>query len=208
MRFCSIYLCWKATTEPQAFLKIFHSSVGFTFITFVWTIMALVNGTLPIFGYPGIVFHIIHIVALISCSLSAIFSLSVIVFSFINERRKARPRKFTKWNRGERLAIYLAMFDFSFSSFHMMDHAYIYITITIPPDALCRAFAFLVYGCALGQAMMVFCLAVITCIQVYAVHHVCLGKHDWKLLVTTTGIPFTYVTVGVILKYMGPDGAW
>ena len=163
---------------------------------------------LPIFGYPGPVFHTIHMVALVACSSSVIASLSIIILSFVSERRKQRPRAFRRWCRGERLVVYLAFFDLSFSTAHMLDHAYIYATVSIPPDHLCRAFAFFVFGCAFGQWMMIFCIALITCVQMFVIHHISLGRYDWRLLAFAAGLPLTFSTIGVILRYMGPDGAW
>ena len=165
------------------------------------------NVTLPIFGYPGPVFHIIHILALVFCSLSALCSFSIILYLIINEKR-GKQRSFKNWTRGERLVVYLAAFDFFFSLSHTVDHAYIYSTISIPPDSLCQAFGFVVSLFMFGQWLTVFFIAIVTSYQVLSSKNTSYGTCDWKLLILTIGIPLVICIGGIFLNLFGPNGAW
>ena len=170
-------------------------------------LMTTSNVTLPIFGYPGPVFHIIHILALVSCLSSVLSSLSIILYLFVNEKRGKR-RSFKNWTRGERLVVYLAAFDFFFSLSHTVDHIYIYSTISIPPDSLCQAFGFVVSLFMFGQWLMVFSIANVTSYQVLSSKNMSYGSYDWKLLILTIGIPLVICIVGMFLNLFGPNGAW
>ena len=121
--------------------------------------------SVPLFGYPGPMFYIIHIVAITSCSISALSSASVISFLFIVEK-KSLKRNFYRWSRGERLVIYIAICDLAFSVTHTLDHAYILAAKAHPGDILCQFFAFLVIHTFTGQWFVIFYSALGAFIQV------------------------------------------
>ena len=117
-------------------------------------------------GYPGPMFYVIHIVAITSCSISALSSASVISFLFIVEKKELK-RNFYLWSSGERLVLYIAMYDLAFSITHTVDHAYILGAHSHPGDTLCRLFAFLVIHTCTGQWLVIFYSALGAFIQVF-----------------------------------------
>ena len=95
------------------------------------------DSLVPLYGYPSSAFWAVHILAVITISISILCSVSVLIYLY-----KARNEKF--WSRpiGERLVVYLATCDFLMSSSHLMDHTTIMILLQHPPYKLCAFFAF------------------------------------------------------------------
>ena len=153
-------------------------------------------------------FDTVHIIGIVSCTISVIASASILVYLFCYEARTNTKKKFYRWTTGERLVVYLAIFDLCFSSSHGIDHTYIYFTRKIPGLVLCHLFAFIVKSFVLGQWLTVLFIAVNA--FVLTVFHIKLdfGRFDWKLLVSVVGIPITFCTFGIIFNYLGPRKAW
>ena len=162
---------------------------------------------LPIYGFPGAAFYIIHTVAIVSCSISIIASSSVIIFLFYTEH-KTNKRSFFRWTTGERMVVYLAIFDLGFSTSHTMDHAYYYGALDHPPDGICRFFAFMIVQFILGQGLTVLFTAVSAVILVLFQKKLKLGRYDWKLMLYALGLPGLFCTFGVIFSYIGRSGPW
>ena len=158
-------------------------------------------------GVATSTFHIIHIVAISSCSISSIFSAGVIIFLFISERRSA-GRSFFRWTIGERLVIYLAIFDLGQNICHSADHAYYFITHQHPPKALCQFFSFIMMQNVLGQGLIVLFTATSALGLVIFQKKLNLGKYDWKLAVYAIGLPLIFNICGLVYNYLGTSGAW
>ena len=158
-------------------------------------------------GVATSTFHIIHIVAISSCSISSIFSAGVIIFLFISERRSA-GRSFFRWTIGERLVIYLAIFDLGQNICHSADHAYYFITRQHPPKALCQFFSFIMMQNVLGQGLIVLFTATSALGLVIFQKKLNLGKYDWKLAVYAVGLPLIFNICGLVYNYLGTSGAW
>ena len=158
-------------------------------------------------GVATSTFHIIHIVAISSCSISSIFSAGVIIFLFISERRSA-GRSFFRWTIGERLVIYLAIFDLGQNVCHSADHAYYFITRQHPPKALCQFFSFIMMQNVLGQGLIVLFTATSALGLVIFQKKLNLGKYDWKLAVYAVGLPLIFNICGLVYNYLGTSGAW
>ena len=158
-------------------------------------------------GEPTPIFYIIHIVAISSCSISSIFSAGVIIFLFISERRSA-GRSFFRWTIGERLVIYLAMFDLGQNVCHSSDHAYYFTTRQHPPKAVCQFFSFVMMQNILGQGLIVLFTATSALGLVIFQKKIKLGRYDWKLAACVVVLPLIYDICGLVYNYLGTSGAW
>ena len=148
-------------------------------------------------------FDTVHIIGIVSCTISVTASGSILVYQFCYEPRTNTKKKFYLWTTGERLVVYLAIFDLCFSSSHGIDHAYIYFTRKIPGLVLCHLFAFVVKSFVLGQWLAALFIAVNTLVLTGVFHiRLYLGRFDWKLLVSVVGIPLTFCTFGIIFNYI------
>ena len=160
---------------------------------------------LELYGYPGYVFYLIHITALVSLSTSVVVSTGVIIYFFTSNRHKCHI-----WQRpiGERLVLYLAIADLGFSTSHTLDHAYMMAVVDHPPDDICFAFAaILVYFVQLQMCIVIF-TAVNLCVLVVKEIKLNLGKYDWRLMMFALGIPALVSGGGRALRFWGPTGAW
>ena len=70
---------------------------------------------------------------------------------------------FRKWSIGERLVIYLAISDMSYSVAHVIDHSYVIHTQSNSPDLECTVFAFILQEAAFSQWIIVLFTAVSAC---------------------------------------------
>jgi len=143
------------------------------------------HGELPLIGYPGVLFYAIHITAISSLSISIIFSFAVLSYLFCVDRRS-----FHKRSIAERLVVYLALTDLSLSISHELDHSYIIIMKSHPPDIPCGFFGFLMSHFMTVQSLMVLFTALNAFMLVVKGRTIELGQRDWRLFATTFMIPF------------------
>ncbi|ELT98200.1 hypothetical protein CAPTEDRAFT_212407 [Capitella teleta] len=159
---------------------------------------------LPVFGLPGDDFYILHGLALCSLGLSIIASTFVLVYLlFFASNKPVRRRQI-----GERLVVYLAIYDLCFSISHSLDHSYMMATLSNPPDYICVPFAFLLHQFTMAQSLLVLFTSVNAMTMVVLNRKLDLGHNDWKLFLITLGVPASAGVVGVSVPYLGPSGSW
>ena len=114
---------------------------------------------LPVFGYPGHVFYVIHYTAITSLCISALVSIGVVIHFFLGSQVK------NVWCRpiGERLVFYLAVADLCNHLAHLLDHGYMLAVIDHPPDTVCSVFGTVLHFCTLFQMGVVLFTAVNLC---------------------------------------------
>ena len=157
---------------------------------------------LPIFGLPGYEFLLIHVAAMVSLGISIVVSGTVTIYL----TKDCTPI----WRRtiGERLTIYLALCDLSFSFSHILDHAYMTAVYDNPPDVICVAFAFFVAEFILGQCLLVSFTAINAFLLVVKETKLSLGRYDWRLLFGAFVLPVAILIPLAVLGMIGPSGAW
>ena len=161
---------------------------------------------LPVFGYPGSTFYVIHILAIACLSISILTSSGVLLYLFL--RPSSHKAAFFKRPAGERLVVYLALCDLFFSTAHELDHIYMLVTTDHPPDVACIVFAFFVQAFILAQALLVFITAFNTMLLVVFNVKIGLGRHDWRLFALTLGIPTVVGIAGAAVPFIGQSGMW
>ena len=193
---------------------------------------------MPLLGYPGPVFWLIHGSALLSLITSCVVGIALICFLFISRRQndrgtknpptnmsttvtsatitksKATPQSkkpdnsFFKWNIGERLVIYLAVADITYEISHTMDHAYVILTQNNPPDLACAVFGFMLTEFGFAQWVIVLYSALSACSLIVFNKKLHLGRWDWILIVAALGIPGSFGFVAGPLGLLGQNGVW
>jgi hypothetical protein len=168
--------------------------------------MAAANGSivLPVVGLPGSAFYMIHITAIVCLAISLITSVCVLIYLFMASKSK------DLWKKpiGERLVVYLAVYDLCFSLAHELDHCYMTAVLDNPPDAACVPFAFLVQTMVMAQSLLVLFTSVNAMSMVVLEKKLNLGRRDWRLFALTLGAPVTVGVIGVAVPFLGPSGAW
>lgn len=161
------------------------------------------SSRLPVTGYPGPIFYILHITGISSLTISIIFSMGVML-------RLLCPCQCDIWKHGigERLAMYLAVCDLAWSVTHEMDHSYMIVTHDHPPDKVCAGFAFIMLWCMCAQAIIVTFTAFNAFVLVVREKHVNFGRYDWRLTVPCLLISFGLSMIPAVLNILGPTGAW
>ena len=160
------------------------------------------HGGLPVFGYPGAQFWLIHITADVSIGISITASLSVLAYMAMQKKN------FWKRPLSERLVAYIAMGDFLFSSSHAIDHTALMILRDHPDDVSCIAMAFLLVWFFIGQSLIVVFTAVNAAVMVILQKRLNLGRYDWKLLGFALGVPLLIGILTAATRVLGPSGAW
>ena len=192
---------------------------------------------MPLAGYPGPLFYAIHIVSLVCLFTSAIVCFLLIVFLCLfrksddhgtskcmkmeNNNPMEMPNRFSpfraknkpgipfwKWCTGERLVIYLALADLSYSITHTADKFYYVLAEANPPDLFCSAFGFLFQEFMFVQWIIVLFTAINACSLVVFNRKLNLGKWDWKLLAAAFGLPAVNGMVALSLGLLGQSGVW
>ena len=187
---------------------------------------------MPLYGYPGVLFYAIQATALLCLSLSTLFCLVLIsflcLFRKIKERHslnaindQANPaltkaqvhsilsnHTFKNWRTGDRLVIYLAIADLSYSVSHIVDKAYYAYAEANPPDTLCTVVGFFYQEFMFAQWIIIVFTAVNACCLVVFNKRLHLGRSDWKLLVVAFGTPAVNGTIAISLGLLGQSGAW
>ena len=91
---------------------------------------------LPLFGYPGATFYVIHVLAIVSATVSIIASSAVLGNILVHSKNPlTRPIS-------ERLVFYLAVCDVMFSISRNSDHIYLLANMSHLPDPWCAVAAF------------------------------------------------------------------
>ena len=186
---------------------------------------------MPLFGYPGDLFTVIHVTACVSLFASAVVSVALIVVLCYNSRNRhlerqttesnsndaatskvvtsrSNPAGFWKWNPGERMVIYLAIADLGMGISHILDHGYILVAEANPPDVICSVFGFFLLGSVFSQLFMVLFTAASACSLVVFSKKLNPGRWDWRLILTVFGIPTLNSVVAECLGLVGQSGAW
>ncbi|ELU01214.1 hypothetical protein CAPTEDRAFT_205792 [Capitella teleta] len=166
--------------------------------------MASNDSTVPVFGLPGSKFYILHIAAISSLSISIFTSSGVLIYLFVTSTVK------NLWKKpiGERLVVYLAVYDLCFSVTHELDHGYMLAVLDNPPDPVCMPFAFFLQTFIMAQALLVLFTSVNAMYMVVLEKRLNLGERDWKLFAITLGVPVTVGFIGVAVPFLGPTGSW
>ena len=152
-------------------------------------------------------FQVVNICSMISCNVSAIASASVISYLFFTEYRTTK-RSFYRWSTGERLVVYLAVFDLGFSVFHSTDFTYMLIEGCHPPYAPCVFMAFILVQMVFGQWLVVSYSSVSAFLLVLFRKRISLGTADWKLLVFVMVPPAVFNIFGIVFGYLGAGPQW
>ena len=167
---------------------------------------------IPLLGYPGPVFWIIHVSAVVCLTTSTLVSITLICFLCVSCQLKDREpdstqitdgktpsdvktkavqqgKSFKKWNIGERLVIYLALTDMSFEVSHIMDHAYVMYARINPTDLACASFGFMLTEFVFAQWIIVLYTALSVCCLIVFNKKLHLGRLDWRLITVAFGSP-------------------
>ena len=159
---------------------------------------------LPVVGLPGSDFYAIHVTAIVSLSISILVSAAVLVYLILISSRKGLFKR----PIGERLVIYLAIYDLCFSITHELDHGYMLSVLDHPPDHVCMVFAFLLQTFTMAQSLLVLFTAINAMVVVVLEKKITLGHFDWRLFVLTLGVPIIFGVIGITVPFLGPTGMW
>ena len=165
------------------------------------------NSTELILGFPRIIFNVLHLTGIMACFISFLASSGVILYLYITEKRRSN-RPFYKWTNGERLVVYLAVFDLAFSLVHTVDHGYMFVTESHPQYDVCRFLAFLIIQSVSGQWLVITYTSFSALFLAIFQKRLPKGKYDWKLIVWSTVPPFIFSIFGIIFHFYGPSEAW
>ena len=160
---------------------------------------------LPVFGFPGAEFYIIHITALVCLSVSILVSSGVLIYLLAYN---SSGIKFFRRPIGERLTVYLALVDLHFSVTHELDHGYMLAVVDHPPDPVCITMAFFLQTFIVAQAIVVLYTAASAMTLVVLGKKIPLGRYDWHLWALTLGIPIVVGVAGTLVPFLGPSGPW
>ncbi|CAH1784564.1 unnamed protein product [Owenia fusiformis] len=163
------------------------------------------GGDLLLLG-SGVWFDVIHISGFTSLTISTLFSTGVLIFVAVTTRRSSLAFRLLKLP--ERLVVYLAICDLMWSTTHIVDHVYMWVTYDHPPDLLCNALAFLLSEFVLAQGLVVSFAAINAMVIVVLGKTIELGRYDWRLVVVALGLPTVWGVVLLVLGVFGPSGAW
>ncbi|ELT88208.1 hypothetical protein CAPTEDRAFT_186432 [Capitella teleta] len=157
-----------------------------------------------VYGLPGNNFYYLHGTALFSLTTSLAASSFVLVYMFVlTSKVKLHSRPI-----GERLVVYLAIYDLCFCVTHSLDHGYMLAVVDNPPDQLCLLFGFLLQTAIMAQAFLVLFTAVNAMVMVVMERKLYLGNRDWRLFAITIGLPVCIGIAGVSVPFLGPTGSW
>lgn len=157
-----------------------------------------------VFGLPGNNFYYLHGTAIFSLSVSILVSSGVLVYLLFFNSKTTLPNR----PIGERLVVYLAIYDLCFSITHELDHGYMLAVLDNPPDALCILFGFLLQTFIMAQALLVLFTSLNAMVMVVMERKLKLGYRDWKLFAVTIGVPVAIGVCGAAVPFLGPTGSW
>ena len=191
---------------------------------------------MPLMGYPGPIFNLIHILALVSLAASTLVSVLLIIgLCFprtpkqrVNDTESTRSAtratasskagtikikstnrtSFWKWHISERLVIYLAVADTFYGISHSLDHGYMLYAKASPPDRICSIFAFVLQEFVIAQWIIILYTAVNACSLIVFTKKLDLGWMDWKLILVAFGSPLVLGAVTLSMGLLGQSGAW
>ena len=188
---------------------------------------------IPLLGFPGPVFWVIHVSAVVCLTASSLVSIALICFLCVSRQLKDREpdstqitdgntssnvktkavavqwkKSFKKWNIGERLVIYLALTDMAFEVSHIMDHAYVMYARINPTDLACSAFGFMLTEFVFAQWIIIFYTALSACCLIVFNKKLHLGRLDWRLITIAFGSPMIIGAVAASLGLLGQNGVW
>ena len=184
---------------------------------------------MPLFGYPGPLFFVIHYTALVCIVLSGVMNIGLLLHIFVFSGRKrfensesasAGPTgtpsvranrgraSFWRRTRGERLVAYLAIADLGYSVWHSMDKGYYAFMVENPPDLFCAVIGFFFVTFTLSQWFIVLFTAISSFSLVVIGKKISHGRHDWIILAVVYGVPVLNSTILFFLGITGQSGAW
>lgn len=161
------------------------------------------NAPVAVMGLGTNLFHGVHVTAIVTCGISTLVSLSILMYMF-------RTMKVSFWRCtiGERLVVYLSICDLGFSISHGLDHVIIYGTKGNTPEPACSVIAWFVQEFTLGQSLVVNLAAITAVVIIVRERRASFGKYDWVLITWAFGFPAVLGIVIASLGLMGPIGAW
>ena len=136
------------------------------------------------------------------CSFLSLASvIAILVSSFTNKT------SFSKWNKGGRFIVYLALCDGPFNFCTILDGLQTFVTKNhIYPQELCIFYAMMVIKFVFAQYILVCIIAVNVFMLLYYRKDLDFGVFDWKVIVPTFGIPFIAAIIAASLDALGPNG--
>ena len=148
--------------------------------------------------------EILHSLAVVSLSVSILFSLGTVLYLFLSDRR------ISFWRRkiAERLVVYLALCDLLYSTEHVIDHMYILIVGEFPPEAMCTALGFLLQEFATLQGILVVFTALNAFSLVVREKGFVTGRYDWRLISVAIGMPLMMGITLLVTDMLGPSEVW
>ncbi|XP_043203185.1 uncharacterized protein LOC122371134 isoform X1 [Amphibalanus amphitrite] len=162
---------------------------------------------LPVQGLQTGHFDMIHVTAIICLVGSLLCAIATIVLTLA--ANQWRMSAFYAWTTGDRVLIYMAVFDGLFNLTHMMDHGlYLAQRDHVRPRQLCAFFGFALSVLVIAQNVLVCFLALEACLMVFRLRPPNFGRHDWRPLAASLGPGVLFSAVAWALDKLGPSGAF
>ena len=157
----------------------------------------------PLIGLGTPLFDQIHVIAMTTCSVSSVVSMTILIYMF-----RTMSRSFWRCTTGERLVVYLSICDLFYSFSHGIDHAIIYATHNFTPQPACSVLAWFTQQFVLAQSLVVNIAAVTAVVIIVREKRVSFGKYDLFLIAWAFGLPAVLGAVAGATQLLGPIGAW
>ncbi|XP_037075041.1 uncharacterized protein LOC119096309 isoform X2 [Pollicipes pollicipes] len=162
---------------------------------------------LPVQGLRDGNFEVVHCTA-IACLLASLLSAAGTVLLTVGANQW-KPSTFYSWTTGDRVLVYMAVFDGLFNLMHMMDHGmYLAQRGHVRPRQLCAFFGFMLSVFVIAQNVFVCFLALEACLMVFRLRPPNFGRHDWRPLAVSLGPGVLFSGVTWALDKLGPSGAF
>ena len=162
---------------------------------------------LPVQGLLTEDFEVIHVTAIGCLVGSLLCAIATIVLTLA--ANQWRISAFYAWTTGDRVLIYMAVFDGFFNLTHMMDHGlYLAQRDHVRPRQLCAFFGFALSVLVIAQNVLVCFLALEACLMVFRLRPPNFGCRDWRPLAASIVPGLIFSGVAWALDKLGPSGAF
>ena len=149
-------------------------------------------------------YYALHSVAIV-CLLTSIILASLNVHTV---RTCGRHVRFSERPLAERLILYMALSDLSYSLAHMVDHVYMLVAYDHPPRGLCVTIAFCITTLALTESLLVMLASLNACVMTVLWRRMKFGPYDVGIIMVALGLPLIVGIINLSIGAYGPSRAW